>query len=107
MLLPKGGMTWKSTRSRMPPVRIIWNFLTRTRFLLFVTVAVVIILLWRGLSGTAEEVQRCDGLYFSVLSQCSKEAKLRCPETQSTSLLTFPLPSPDSTVGDPPKPPWK
>ncbi|KAF2461587.1 Anp1-domain-containing protein [Lineolata rhizophorae] len=58
MLLPKGGVTWKSARARLPPTRAIWHFLTRTRFLLFVGLAGIVLLLWRGLSGTAGEMQR-------------------------------------------------
>lgn len=59
MLLPKGGgMTWKSARARLPPSRAIWNFLTRTRFLLFVAIAGIIILLWNGVRGSAGDWQR-------------------------------------------------
>lgn len=58
MLLPKGGVNWKAARSRLPPSRAIWNFITRTRFLLFVAVSGIVLLLWNGLSGTAEEMQR-------------------------------------------------
>ncbi|OCK93933.1 glycosyltransferase family 62 protein [Cenococcum geophilum 1.58] len=58
MLLPKGGYSWKAARARLPPSRALWHFLTRTRFLLFVAIAGIIILLWRGLSGTAGEMQR-------------------------------------------------
>jgi len=58
MLLPKGGVNWKSARARLPPSRAIWNFITRTRFLLFVAVLGIVLLLWNGLSGTAEEMQR-------------------------------------------------
>merc|ERR1712093_649092 len=36
MLLPKGGVTWKSAKAQLPPTRAIWVFLTRTRFLLCV-----------------------------------------------------------------------
>lgn len=59
MLLPKGsGINWKSTRARLPPSRAIWNFLTRTRFLLFVAVAGIIVLIWNGVRGTAGDWQR-------------------------------------------------
>ncbi|EME44416.1 glycosyltransferase family 62 protein [Dothistroma septosporum NZE10] len=59
MLLPKGSnITWKSARARLPPSRAIWNFLTRTRFLLFVAVAGIIILIWNGVRGTAGDWQR-------------------------------------------------
>ncbi|KAF2210079.1 glycosyltransferase family 62 protein [Cercospora zeae-maydis SCOH1-5] len=60
MLLPKGGggMTWKSARARLPPTRAIWNFVTRTRFLLFVAIAGIIILIWNGVRGTAGDFQK-------------------------------------------------
>ena len=58
MLFPKGGMNWKAARARLPPGRAIWNFITRTRFLLLVAVAGIIILIWDGVSGTAGDIQR-------------------------------------------------
>jgi len=58
MLLPKGGVTWKSAKAKLPPSRAVWNFVTRTRFLLYVAVSGIVILLWRGLSGSAGEMQR-------------------------------------------------
>lgn len=58
MLLPKGGVTWKSAKSRLPPSRAILHFLTRTRFLVFVALAGLIILLWQGISTSASEMQR-------------------------------------------------
>jgi len=58
MLLPKGGVTWKSARAQLPPTRAVWVFLTRTRFLLFVALAGVVVLLWRGVSTSASEMQR-------------------------------------------------
>jgi len=51
-------MNWKAARARLPPSRAIWNYLTRTRFLLFVAVAGIVILVWNGLSGTAGDIQR-------------------------------------------------
>lgn len=57
MLLPKGGITWKSAKAQLPPTRAIWVFLTRTRFLLSVAVAGVILLLWRGIRTSASEMQ--------------------------------------------------
>ncbi|KAK1756859.1 Anp1-domain-containing protein [Echria macrotheca] len=57
MLLPKGGVSWKAARANLPPTRAIWVFLTRTRFLLFVAVAGAILLLWRGISTSASEMQ--------------------------------------------------
>ncbi|TVY81045.1 Mannan polymerase II complex anp1 subunit, partial [Lachnellula suecica] len=58
MLLPKGGVNWKSAKANLPPTRAIWVFLTRTRFLLFVALAGIVLLLWRGVSTSASEMQR-------------------------------------------------
>lgn len=58
MILPKGGVTWKSAKARIPPSRVIWKTLSQTRVLLSVAIAGIILLLWRGLSGTAGEMQR-------------------------------------------------
>jgi len=58
MLLPKGGVNWKAARSRLPPARAIWHFLTRTRFLLLVALSLIAVLLWRGLHGSVEEMQK-------------------------------------------------
>ena len=60
MLLPKGGITWKSAKSQLPPTRAIWVFLTRTRFLLCVALAGIVLLLWRGVSTSASEMQRLE-----------------------------------------------
>lgn len=68
MLLPKGGVNWKAARGRLPPTRAIWNFLTRTRFLLFVAVAGIILLIWNGLSGTAGDIQRYDRAHIRQMS---------------------------------------
>ncbi|KAL1968794.1 hypothetical protein VTN77DRAFT_1155 [Rasamsonia byssochlamydoides] len=57
MLLPKGGVTWKSARARLPPWRAVVVLLTRTRFLVSVAVTGLIILLWRGISKSAAEMQ--------------------------------------------------
>ncbi|RFU27947.1 hypothetical protein B7463_g8422, partial [Scytalidium lignicola] len=58
MLLPKAGVTWKSARAQLPPTRAIWVFLTRTRFLVFVALTGIVLLLWRGISTSASEMQR-------------------------------------------------
>ncbi|KAH8671051.1 Anp1-domain-containing protein [Xylariales sp. PMI_506] len=55
-MLPKGGMTWKSARSQLPPTRAIWVFLTKPRFLLSIAIAGVVILLWRGIRTSASEM---------------------------------------------------
>ena len=58
MLLPKGGLTWKSTKARIPPSRVILSFLLRTRFLIYVAIAGVVVLLWHGLRGSAVDMQK-------------------------------------------------
>jgi hypothetical protein len=58
MLLPKSGVTWKSAKAKLPPARAIWVILTRTRFLLSVALVGIIVLLWRGISTSASEMQR-------------------------------------------------
>ncbi|CCC12362.1 hypothetical protein SMACR_05540 [Sordaria macrospora] len=57
MLLPKGGVSWKAARAQLPPARAVWAILTKTRFLLLVAVTGVVLLLWRGLSASASEMQ--------------------------------------------------
>ncbi|KAI6798678.1 putative ANP1 protein [Hortaea werneckii] len=75
MLLPKGGVNWKAARARLPPSRAIWNFITRTRFLLLVAVVGIIFLVWNGLSGTAGEMQRfyCFGPAKSPMEMSANE----------------------------------
>lgn len=86
MLLPKGGVSWKAARSSLPPTRAIWVFLTRTRFLLFVAVAGAILLLWRGVSTSASEMQSfyCWGpskspMEMSLNEQAAWNAHLHTP----------------------------
>ncbi|KAL6234210.1 hypothetical protein BDW75DRAFT_172040 [Aspergillus navahoensis] len=57
MLLPKGGVTWKSARARLPPWRVILVLVTRTRFLISLAITGLIVLLWRGISSSASEMQ--------------------------------------------------
>ncbi|KAF6839421.1 mannan polymerase ii complex anp1 subunit [Colletotrichum plurivorum] len=57
MLLPKGGINWKSAQSRLPPTRAILAIVTKTRFLLLIALAGLILLLWRGISTSASEMQ--------------------------------------------------
>ncbi|KAL4763232.1 ANP1/MMN9/VAN1 family protein [Aspergillus foveolatus] len=57
MLLPKGGVTWKSARARLPPWRAILVLVTRTRFLISLAITGLIVLLWRGISSSASEMQ--------------------------------------------------
>jgi hypothetical protein len=58
MLLPKGGVNWKSAKARLPPWRAILVLLTRTRFLVSIALTGLLILMWRGVSKSASEMQR-------------------------------------------------
>ncbi|OXV11373.1 hypothetical protein Egran_00866 [Elaphomyces granulatus] len=57
MLLPKGGVTWKSARSKLPPWKAMVVLLTRTRVLVSLAMTSLVILLWRGISKSAAEMQ--------------------------------------------------
>jgi len=58
MLLPKGGVTWKSAKSKLPPWKAILMFLTRTRFLVAVALTGLIVLLWRGITVSTREMSK-------------------------------------------------
>lgn len=58
MLLPKGGINWKSAQARLPPTRAIWAVVTKTRFILLLALTGLILLLWRGIRTSASEMQR-------------------------------------------------
>jgi len=58
MLLPKGGVTWKSAQAKLPPTRVVWRFLTQTRVMLSLAILGIVVLLYNGLSGTAGEMQK-------------------------------------------------
>ncbi|KAL1953262.1 hypothetical protein VTO42DRAFT_3350 [Malbranchea cinnamomea] len=57
MLLPKGGVTWKSAKSRLPPWRVVLNLVSRPRFMMSLAIMGLFILLWRGISSSASEMQ--------------------------------------------------
>ncbi|CAK7209398.1 hypothetical protein SEUCBS140593_000484 [Sporothrix eucalyptigena] len=57
MLLPKGGINWKAAKANLPPSRAVIVFLTRTRFLLLIAIASIVLLLWRGIRSSASEMQ--------------------------------------------------
>ncbi|CAK7222694.1 hypothetical protein SCUCBS95973_004931 [Sporothrix curviconia] len=57
MLLPKGGINWKAAKASLPPSRAVIVFLTKTRFLLFIAVVSIFLLLWRGIRSSASEMQ--------------------------------------------------
>jgi flagellar basal body-associated protein FliL len=56
MLLPKGGVTWKSAKARLPQWRAVLVVLTRTRFLVAIALTGLIILLWRGISVSTSQM---------------------------------------------------
>ena len=58
MLLPKGGITWKSAKAQIPATRAMLVLLTRTRFLLLIAITTVALLLWRGIRTSASDLQR-------------------------------------------------
>lgn len=58
MILPKGGMNWKSARARLPPWKAVFVFLTRTRLLVSVALTGLIVLLWRGIFVSTKEMSK-------------------------------------------------
>ena len=58
MILPKGGITWKSAKARLPPWKALIVFLTRTRLLVAVALAGLIILLWRGITVSTSQMSK-------------------------------------------------
>ncbi|KAF4121079.1 glycosyltransferase family 62 [Geosmithia morbida] len=75
MLLPKGGLQWKTARARAPQIRVLWNTVSKPRFLLFCAVFGIIALLWRGISSSASEMQSfyCWGPAKSPLDMTQNE----------------------------------
>ncbi|KAJ9623526.1 hypothetical protein H2203_005788 [Taxawa tesnikishii (nom. ined.)] len=94
MLLPKGGITWKSAKARLPPSRAVWHFVTRTRFLLSVVIGGIIILLWRGLSGHAGDIQRfyCFGPAKSPMQMTPNEQALWTSHLQTPVIFNHHTP---------------
>lgn len=88
MLLPKGGVTWKSTKARFPPSRAIFHLFSRTRLPLFLILAAIVVILWRGIHTSAREMQRYSSMIpFSTRNPYQSESESDC--------------SLDSTVGVP------
>ena len=58
MLLPKGGVNWKSAQARIPPYRVLRHNFTRSRILSFVIIVTVTILLWGGITTSSREMQK-------------------------------------------------
>lgn len=71
MLLPKGGVTWKSARARIPPWRAFMSLVSRPRFLISVAITGLFVLLWRGISHSASEMQKYVTL-FTLLTLLGK-----------------------------------
>ncbi|PGG95826.1 hypothetical protein GX51_08108 [Blastomyces parvus] len=57
MLLPKGGVTWKSAKARFPPARLLISAASRPRFILACALTGMVLLLWRGIWSSASEMQ--------------------------------------------------
>ncbi|KAI9930838.1 hypothetical protein AWENTII_004042 [Aspergillus wentii] len=107
MLLPKGGVTWKSAKARLPPWRAVLVLLTRTRFLVSVALTGLVVLLWRGVSSSASQMQSfyCYGsskspMEMSINEMVEWNAHLQTPvvfnhhepyEVNSTSISTVDL----------------
>ena len=51
-------MNWKSAQARIPPARVLYNTVFRTRVILYVAVGAFILFIWREFSGTAGDMQR-------------------------------------------------
>lgn len=58
MLLPKGGVTWKSARARIPPWRALVAFLIRTRTVFAIALVALIVLLWRGIALSTSHISK-------------------------------------------------
>lgn len=54
-LLPKGGLDWRAAR---PPARAFFHVLTRTRILVYIALATLIIVLWRTLAHSASGMKK-------------------------------------------------
>ncbi|KAK2816016.1 hypothetical protein FQN49_008066 [Arthroderma sp. PD_2] len=58
MLLPKGGVTWKSAKANLPPWKAVLVLLSKPRFIISIAAAGLFILLWSGVSRSTGEMQR-------------------------------------------------
>lgn len=58
MLLPKGGLNWKAAQSNLPPSRAIYNMVARKRVVVIAAIITAVVLLWRGVSHSASEMQK-------------------------------------------------
>ncbi|KAF4210501.1 hypothetical protein CNMCM8980_000080 [Aspergillus fumigatiaffinis] len=85
MLLPKGGVTWKSAKARLPPWRAVVVLLTRPRFLISLALTGILILLWRGISKSASGMQNfyCYGPPKSPMEMTINEMNAWMAHTQT------------------------
>lgn len=58
MLLPKGGVNWKSAKSKLPAWRALIVFLMRARVLAVIAMTVVFVMLWRVISDSTEVMSK-------------------------------------------------
>lgn len=73
-MIPK-GMTVKTVRGRLPPLRALAQIFLRTRFLLAVFMVGLVVVLWRSFSGSAANLQKfyCFGPAKSPLEISANE----------------------------------
>ena len=90
-------------------MRAVIHFLTRTRFLIFVLVSAIIVLSWRGLSGTAAEVQRYESLHHAAIgsASASKLHRTRRGGLVLGDTVLMIVYEQDSTVGVPQNHQWR
>ncbi|EGD93902.1 N-glycosyl-transferase [Trichophyton tonsurans CBS 112818] len=58
MLLPKGGVTWKSAKANLPPWKAVLMLISKPRFIISIAAAGLVVLLWGGVSRSTAEMQR-------------------------------------------------
>ncbi|EZF26687.1 hypothetical protein H112_01227 [Trichophyton rubrum D6] len=58
MLLPKGGVTWKSAKAHLPPWKAVLMLISKLRFIISIAAAGLVVLLWGGVSRSTAEMQR-------------------------------------------------
>lgn len=68
MLLPKGGVTWKSARSRLPPWRVLIVYLTKVRVLAAIALTGLIMLLWRGISVSTKDLSKFVPFQYEIVA---------------------------------------
>jgi hypothetical protein len=99
MLLPKGGVTWKSAKARLPPWKAVLMMLTRTRFLVAVVLTGLIILLWRGITVSTREMSKYAPSSRPPDSQQEAKWKASSELTGYQFLLLWAVQATDANVG--------